>query len=523
MISNEEMEHIISISPAVFFSVKNENQFPINYITRNICLYGYSPEDFYSGNISIKQLVHPEDYQRIKNDYKNKIACTNSTGFTQTYRIRKQDGEYSWIDVHNWIRWNKTQKKIDFFEGLFINVDERISSHAALKLSEKKFKEINNSLMDGFAEVDMEGNIRYCNPAFAEMLGYKREEIINLSYFAFTPTAWHAKEKSIIHDQVLTRGYSDLYEKEYIKKNGVIFPVEIRAYLFKNSNHEPDGMWAIVRDITERKRSIFQRDMLISELEKSVAGEVNARVELEKKQEELTKALVLAEESNRLKNEFLTIISHELRTPLHGILGYAQILVDDKSLTPEQQEQIDYILQSGDRLMNVLNELLEISLIETQKGVVETQAFTIQTMLDDIYILLKNKFLEKNICFHYDLHGIEEIESDPARIRQILLHLIGNAVKFSEKGEVKVELSLTDNRYLFKIIDTGIGISEENKSNIFELFTQIESSINRTHEGVGLGLPICKKLVHSLSGKIWFESKLGEGTTFFCAFPQKIP
>ena len=215
------------------------------------------------------------------------------------------------------------------------------------------------------------------------------------------------------------------------------------------------------------------------------------------------------------------MLFRSLRTPLHGILGYAQILVDDKSLTPEQQEQIDYILQSGDRLMNVLNELLEISLIETQKGVVETQSFTIQTMLDDIYILLKNKFLEKNLCFHYDLHGIEQIESDPARIRQILLHLIGNAVKFSEKGEVKVELSLTDNHYLFKIIDTGIGISEENKNNIFELFTQIESSINRTHEGVGLGLPICKKLVHSLNGKIWFESKLGEGTTFFCAFPQK--
>ena len=139
-------------------------------------------------------------------------------------------------------------------------------------------------------------------------------------------------------------------------------------------------MWAIVRDITERKRSIFQRDMLISELEKSVAGEVEARIQVEKKQEELAEALVLAEESNRLKNEFLTIISHELRTPLHGILGYAQILVDDKSLTVEQREQMDYILQSGDRLMNVLNELLEISLIETQKAMIESQSFNIPNL-----------------------------------------------------------------------------------------------------------------------------------------------
>lgn len=246
----------------------------------------------------------------------------------------------------------------------------------------------------------------------------------------------------------------------------------------------------------------------------------NLNEELEQRIQERTAAWEMAEAANRAKSEFLANMSHELRTPLNGILGYAQIFARDKSCTPKQQEGVAIIQRSADYLLTLINDILDLSKIEAGSLELYPTDIHLEDFLHTITELFILRAEQKNIAFMYEplSHLPVGIRADEKRLRQILINLLGNAVKFTKYGGVNLKLSYEDSKLHFQIEDTGIGISKEDLEKIFQPFQQAGDK-NYRPEGTGLGLSITQRLVKLMNGELQVESMLGKGSTFTVILP----
>ena len=228
-------------------------------------------------------------------------------------------------------------------------------------------------------------------------------------------------------------------------------------------------------------------------------------------------------DSDRLKTAFLQNISHEIRTPMNSIVGFSELLKDDKMAEKEKADYLEMIAKSSDQLLNIVNAVLDISLIETGNISVNKSRTRLNNLLDDLYLSYKPS-VKDGISFSLT-KGLPDqlsiILTDAIKVRQILDNLLDNAIKFTEKGQIRFGYSLTGDELEFYIEDTGIGIDPDFHDKIFERFRKVDQDTIKLYEGVGLGLAICKGNIDLLKGRIWLESEQGKGSRFFFTIPYE--
>ena len=243
---------------------------------------------------------------------------------------------------------------------------------------------------------------------------------------------------------------------------------------------------------------------------------------LKEKADELEIQKLKAEESTRLKSQFLASMSHELRTPLNSIIGLTELIIEDKKITGKNRERISVILRNSQRLLKLINDILDLSKVESGKMEIQAETFQIEEILSEIHESINMMAANKNLTFNIGRYCDTEIfiKTDRAKVHQVLTNLLSNAIKFTDRGSVKLEVSVVENSMLeFKIIDTGIGISEEDQKIIFEEFRQVDGTLTRKYSGTGLGLAICKRIALLLKGELSVHSRIGEGSIFLFSIP----
>ena len=410
----------------------------------------------------------------------------------ETYHHRK-DGSTFPVEI------STTLIKVDQRE-LVIGIDRDITDRVQIEdalIREKQFLEtLNETSPVAIVILDNHENIVSCNRAFERLYGYLSAEIVGKNLDALITTPETIQEASVYTRQALSSHVHGIGKRR--RKDGELVTVELHGVPVI-VNGEKIGALAIYHDITE----------------------------LDKTRRE-------AEEANRAKSEFLANMSHEIRTPMNGVIGMLELALDTP-LTSEQRDYLQTSLQSAESLLTLLNDILDFSKIEAGKLELDSINFSLRNAVEDVAYTLAKRAQEKGLeiacLIHPDL--ISDVRGDPGRVRQILVNLVGNAIKFTHHGEIIVQaepVEETENhvRVHFAVQDTGIGIAPERQSAIFDRFTQADGSTTRKYGGTGLGLTICKQLVEAMGGTIGLESTPGIGTTFwfeinFVKQPSKKP
>ncbi|MFH1139502.1 MAG: PAS domain S-box protein [Pseudomonadota bacterium] len=423
--------------------------------------------------------------------------------------------------------WSPTEVEVlGLAAGVFGSAMRGLRSREALRRSEKKYRNLHESMRDGFARLDLSGRIVEVNQSAAVMLGYSREELRNMNGRRATSTRWTPPERNGIRDEVLARGYSRVYEKEFARKDGTFFPAELRLYLIRDDQGRAEGFWAAVRDISNRKKSELELNRARLAAEKSALELKKTLGRSETMRRAMEEAKMEAEAANRAKSAFLANMSHEIRTPLNGIIGMTSLLAET-SLTDRQREYLETLRQSTEVLLESINDILDYSKIEAGKLDIELIPFDAGEVAAGTLDIMALKAVDKGmeLLLRLPPGPVPFLWGDPGRIRQILINLVGNAIKFTEKGHVLVEVRLIPDglgkrRLEIAVEDTGIGVPLEKQDMIFDFFSQADESTTRKYGGTGLGLAISRQLAGLMGGGITLASRPGEGAvfTFFASF-----
>lgn len=386
------------------------------------------------------------------------------------------------------------------FDSLEKITEEKLQSEQALIDTEQRYKDIIDNVSDLIYTTDRNGFITFVNPAASNLIEYSKEEIIGRNFREFVHEEFRERILEFYRHILKEKEPIIYHEFPVISKSGKEIWVGQNVQMIKDGD-KVIGFQAVARDITDRIN--FETDLIRSK--------------------------EAAESAARMKTQFIANMSHEIRTPLNGIIGITKLL-KKTDLNPKQAKYLKAISASSDQLMGIINNILDISKIEANKVSVDNRIFDFQELMSGIESLFEERADDKKIQFSYELDNYipRYLTGDSVKLNQILYNLVGNAIKFTDKGSVKVKTfvnSITEDscNIGIKVIDTGIGIVPEKLETIFSAFTQAEGETTRKYGGTGLGLTIVKRLVNLLGGTINVESEPGKGSTFTVEVPFSIP
>jgi PAS domain S-box-containing protein len=355
--------------------------------------------------------------------------------------------------------------------------------------------------------------------------GYSREKLFKKNFRLLASSWTNPHIFDDIYNQLLSgKEWSGEIEKR--RKSGDLVYENTTISPIFNENGRITHFLGISEDITEKKRVMQQLDEYRCHLEEMVekrTSELERKTrELETKTIELEKAKNKAESADRLKSAFLANLSHELRTPLNSVIGFSSILLMGKTgdLNEEQRKQIKMIKTSGNHLLSLITDILDLSKIEAGQMNVSAELFDIQDTIEELHKIMLPQATGKGLSFIFERRPFSGVlKSDKQRVRQIIANLISNAIKFTNQGSVLVGCTRENNHLRIQVSDTGIGIKEDDFEKLFIPFIQIENDLIRKHPGSGLGLSISKKLAEMLNGSLGVESQFGSGSTFTLTLP----
>ncbi len=380
--------------------------------------------------------------------------------------------------------------KIVGVQGMFWDVTARMRADELIRKSDARFRKLVQSSLIGVMVARLDGTIVEANDELLRMLGYSVAEFeaVGLRWDTLTPGEHRAADTQAIV-QLKASGTCQAWEKEYLHKDGHRVPVLLGVTMLEGS--DTDCICFVV-DITQQKQAEL----------------------------ELKRAKEAADAASQAKSQFLANMSHEVRTPMNAIIGMTELVLNTP-LAPKQAEYLKMVLQSGESLLSVINDVLDFSKVESGKVELEELPFGLRDCLGDAVKSLALRAHDKKLELALDVNSDvpDWLVGDPSRLRQIVVNLVNNAIKFTPQGEVVVEVETKSKHngsveLLVGVQDTGIGIPPEKLDKVFEAFEQADTSTTRHYGGTGLGLAIVRRLTELMEGRIWVESTLGKGSRF---------
>ena len=495
--SQQQMEMILNNSATILYTATPFTH-TTTYISANVTsILGYMPEDFYQSDFWLT-IIHEDEVREI-------VAVTPSfyeKGLWENeFRIKHKNGNWMWIVNRIQVVRDENGAPKELV-GSWLDITERKEARESIRKTEERFQLASRATKDIIYDWNLQTNNIWFSDEIFQSFGYKKDQdIINLDW-------WAKKVHPEDHDRALSSAREILEQKLDSRSS---------EYRFQKA----DGSYAF----------IFDRGFIVYS-EKNIplrwVGSMSDVSVIKEIESELRQAKEKAEESTHAKSEFLANMSHEIRTPLNGIVGMTDMVLESE-LTIEQRRSLEIIESSSETLLFIINDILDFSKIEAGKLELSPTAFSMRDEIPKGLQALGLKASEKNLEFIFRLQqNVPDLFiGDVQRLQQIITNLAGNAIKFTEKGEVilRVQLQslLNDEATLhFTVSDSGIGIPAGKLSAVFEEFTQADNSTSRRFGGTGLGLAISKKLVELMGGTIWAESTEGEGSSFHFTIKLKL-
>ncbi len=506
--SNERFHQIAEVSREVVWETDASGRFTyVNNVAEEVL--GYRSEDLVGKRCFYD--LHPESYRA---EIRQTVFATAGSG--EPVRqwmgpIEREDGQVIWVS-RNALSILGPDGALLGYRGSDLDVTQQRNVESLLRESQERLETVLHAAQDAIIMLDSVGNISMWNDAATRIFGYSAGEVVGENlHTLLTPSRYlsaHQQAFPLFQRAGTGKAIGQLVEVSALRRGGEEFPVELSLSAVKLR-----GEWhavGILRDITSRKRN-----------EERLATHV---VALEAANRALAESNRKAEAATRAKSEFLANMSHEIRTPMTAILGFADFLRGESDLDrapAARRDAIETIHRNGQYLLTLINDVLDLSKIEADRFEIERTACSPNEVLAEVVSLMRvraeSKSLPLTVRFASPLPS--SIQSDPRRLRQILINLVGNAIKFTQQGTVHIEAQFlagddAADRLQFDVVDTGIGIAPDQIERLFQPFTQADSSTTRRFGGTGLGLTISKRLAVMLGGDIVVQSSPGEGSRF---------
>ena len=532
--SEKQFKQMAELMPQKIWTADAEGN--KNYFNQTLLDYTGLSFDELKGS-GWEKINHPEDWIKNKNLWQESISTGKD--YESENRLLRKDGKYLW-HLTRAVAIKDKQGKIIMWVGSKTEVQEQWMIKEELELSVKKrtqqlqsaikeLEEINNELfdtkekllteysrslieasLDPLVTINTEGKITDMNQATMNVTGLSRESLTGSNFFDYFTEPKKARD---VYKEVFANGSVVNSPLTLQHTNGKLTDVFLNGSVYKNGKGHVQGVVLVARDVTEQKR-------ISTELTEAIVFAEMATVIAEEAKLKAEKSTQIAEDAVKAKQQFLSNMSHEIRTPMNAIIGFTKVVLKT-DLTIKQREYLTAIKLSGNSLIVLINDILDLAKVDAGKMTFEEIPFKMSSSISAMIHLFETKIQEKNLELVkiYDKHIPEVLLGDPVRLHQIILNLVSNAVKFTSKGKITVKLKLVkeDEKQVnieFSVTDTGIGIPENKKDQIFENFHQASSGTSRLYGGTGLGLAIVKQLVEAQGGKILVKSKVDKGSTF---------
>lgn len=451
-------------------------------------MLGYSELEL--NDLTFEHISHPEDSASIEQISRTISSSVDNEKIDQRF-IRK-DGTVVYASIHVSLAQDESGQPL-YYICYVINITERVEMEFKLQETIERYTSLKKYNHDAVISLDLNGNIVHGNMMAEKLTGFTIQEMSGMSLTRFVGVHNLSEIlKDSLNDDSIDNSinYFEHRDGHLVEVLSTIVPIII--------NQENVGFYIIVKDITEQKKLLIAKEA--------------------------------AESTNLAKSAFLAMMSHEIRTPMNGVIGMTDLLMESTVLDEEQKEYVHIIRTSGESLLKIINDILDFSKIESGKTTMVHEPFRLRDVIEETIDLFSSKAEKKKLDIVYTVAPAVPhiLVGDAERLKQVLIHLIGNALKFTIEGGVYIDIKIVESidSYIqleFTVQDTGVGIPGDKADNLFQPFYQLDHFMTRKHEGTGLGLAISQKLVEMMKGHIWLEPSVKPGATFkFTAFFDRV-